>query len=111
GAARPTIGCSRPSQQRHSASGRFAGEPVKSRSCRSIPINPGLAVLYNSHLMPMTTTRPAEPSWRERARTSVMLATLAGIGVSVLQLSSVRVFSQTSRGGLAQTLTPDDVAA
>src|SRR5262245_59853115 len=61
--------------------------------------------------MPMTTTRPAKRSWRERARASATLAGLAGIVVSVLQLSSVRLASQTSRGGVAQTLTPDDVSA
>src|SRR5437667_12198648 len=59
----------------------------------------------------MTTTHPATPSSRARARTIVALAALAGIGVSVFQLASVRVFSQTARGGVAQTLTPDDVTA
>ena len=59
----------------------------------------------------MTTTHPATPSSRARARTIVALAAMAGIGASVFQLASVRVFSQTARGGVAQTLTPDDVTA
>src|SRR5439155_23454457 len=59
----------------------------------------------------MTTTHPATPSSRARARTIVALAALAGIGVSVFQLASVQLLSQTARGGPAQTLTPDDVTA
>src|SRR5207244_9706145 len=59
----------------------------------------------------MTTTHPATPSSRARARTIVTFAALAGIGASVFQLASVPVFSQAARGGFAQTLTPDDVTA
>src|SRR5206468_2085599 len=51
----------------------------------------------------MTTTHPATPSSRARARTIVALAALAGIGVSVFQLASVQLLSQTARGGPAQT--------
>src|SRR5438132_2799515 len=60
--------------------------------------------------MPMPTNPPARLA-RARARTIVALAAIAGIGASVFQVASVRVFSQTARGGVAQTLTPDDVTA
>jgi len=61
--------------------------------------------------MPMTPTHPPRPSSRARARTIVTIAALAGVGASVFQMASVRLSSQTQRGGIAQTLTPDDVAA
>ncbi len=59
--------------------------------------------------MPMTAIHPARLCLRARA--IVTLAALAGIGVSVLDIASVPLSSQTGRGGVAQTLTPDDVTA
>src|SRR6267378_2551764 len=59
----------------------------------------------------MTRLLPASFMPRLRIRTIGILAALVGV-VSVLDFGSARLASQqTPRGGPAQTLTPDDVAA
>src|SRR5258706_6496488 len=59
----------------------------------------------------MTPLQPAASMPHPRVRALVILAVLVGV-VSILDLGSARLLSQqTPRGGPAQTLTPDDVAA
>jgi len=60
--------------------------------------------------MPMTSQPVSARRSRARFRATAAAAALTGL-VTALDVGSVRLFSQQTRGGFAQTLTPGDVTA